>query len=54
MLVSGPRRCDMRLLFDILSAKHLEELSKRGYDLTTLKFSIKRKIQNDDNGIESK
>jgi hypothetical protein len=52
----GIPKCDGRLLHYMLSGKRyspvdkawdasfLEELEKRGYDLTTLKFSIQKKV----------
>lgn len=58
-----PRRCDGHLIHYYLSCKRpkinyltketewedslVEELEKRGYDITTLKFSIERKVTKD-------
>lgn len=53
-MIHYPRSCDGNLIQDFLFGKRYafngikekdirEELEKRGYDLTTLKFSIKRK-----------
>lgn len=43
LLLDGPNRPDMRLLSRFLSEEFLKELESRGYDLTTLKFSVERR-----------
>lgn len=42
-MVGGPRRPDMRYLCDVLSKEVIAELDARGYDVTTLRFEIRRK-----------
>lgn len=39
----GPNRQDCRLLHRLLSQEFLDELTRRGYDTTTLKISVERK-----------
>lgn len=38
--------CDARYIADVLSNEVLKELDKRGYDTTTIKFSIEPKKGN--------
>jgi hypothetical protein len=45
--ISYPRSCDGHLMAGVLSGHNrddlMKELDRRGYDLTTLRFSIKQK-----------
>ncbi len=44
LLFDGPNRPDMRFLcYKIFNEEVLKELEARGYDISTLKFSIERK-----------
>ena len=38
-----PRRADGWLLYNALSTEFTKELERRGYDLTTLRFTIRKK-----------
>ncbi len=44
LLFDGPARPDMRFLcYKVFTQEVLDELERRGYDISTLKFSIERK-----------
>ena len=54
ILLSGPRRCDLSLMYGVLCAPPvkgealldrslLDELAARGYDITTLELRVRRK-----------
>ncbi len=58
-MIFYPKKCDGHLAYGMLSSQHYskfsdeweksfkEELEDRGYDLTTLKFEIQKKEEND-------
>jgi hypothetical protein len=39
---NGAQKADGRFLLDMLSKEHIRQLSARGYDLSTLKFTVAR------------
>lgn len=40
-----PSRLDGRLLYSVFTKEFTDELERRGYDVTTLRFSIKQKTE---------
>jgi hypothetical protein len=60
LLIGGPRGCDRHLTHYALSCvpgvvkpddlSFVDELEKRGYDITTLRFSVMRKEPDGDRG----
>ena len=42
IMINYPRSCDGHWLAGILNKEFTDELTQRGYDITTLKFSVER------------
>jgi hypothetical protein len=45
LLIAFPRSCDGHWIAGVFNREFTQELQERGYDITTLRFSVKRKSQ---------